>query len=249
LIELLTVIAIIAILAAMLMPTFSRAREMARRASCSSNMKQLGLGFLQYTQDYDERYPKAGNWQAWGNGGHWVGGTNGTGDNGDGGALADLVAPFKARDDARALVEKGAIYPYTKSVQIYVCPSSRDGQKTGLSYSMNCTLSGQSNFSVQSDSEVVLLVDEAYPSDGYFWAPRPKDKDFDKSTDQLTQIHNGGGNILFCDGHVKFYPFGRFAAGDSTDATTGAASQAVKQATTGQPRFYDSDSTASCTFN
>ena len=54
LIELLVVIAIIAILAAILFPVFARARENARRASCSSNMKQIGLGWLQYAQDYDE---------------------------------------------------------------------------------------------------------------------------------------------------------------------------------------------------
>ncbi len=57
LIELLVVIAIIAILAAILFPVFARARENARRASCQSNMKQIGLGILQYAQDYDERYP------------------------------------------------------------------------------------------------------------------------------------------------------------------------------------------------
>ncbi len=54
LIELLVVIAIIAILAAILFPVFARARENARRASCSSNLKQIGLGWLQYAQDYDE---------------------------------------------------------------------------------------------------------------------------------------------------------------------------------------------------
>jgi prepilin-type N-terminal cleavage/methylation domain-containing protein/prepilin-type processing-associated H-X9-DG protein len=57
LIELLVVIAIIAILAAILFPVFARARENARRASCSSNLKQIGLGIMQYTQDYDERFP------------------------------------------------------------------------------------------------------------------------------------------------------------------------------------------------
>ncbi len=55
LIELLVVIAIIAILAAILFPVFSRARENARRSSCQSNLKQIGLGLMQYTQDYDER--------------------------------------------------------------------------------------------------------------------------------------------------------------------------------------------------
>jgi prepilin-type N-terminal cleavage/methylation domain-containing protein len=57
LIELLVVIAIIAILAAILFPVFAQAREKARAISCVSNMKQLGLAFAQYTQDYDECNP------------------------------------------------------------------------------------------------------------------------------------------------------------------------------------------------
>ena len=55
LIELLVVIAIIAILAAILFPVFARARENARRASCQSNLKQISLAALQYSQDYDEQ--------------------------------------------------------------------------------------------------------------------------------------------------------------------------------------------------
>ena len=59
LIELLVVIAIIAILAAILFPVFARARENARRSSCQSNLKQIGLGIIQYVQDYDEKLPYA----------------------------------------------------------------------------------------------------------------------------------------------------------------------------------------------
>ena len=54
LIELLVVIAIIAILAAILFPVFGRARENARRTSCISNARQLGLAVLQYASDYDD---------------------------------------------------------------------------------------------------------------------------------------------------------------------------------------------------
>lgn len=57
LIELLVVIAIIAILAAILFPVFAKVREKARQTTCLNNEKQIGLGVLQYIQDYDETFP------------------------------------------------------------------------------------------------------------------------------------------------------------------------------------------------
>jgi prepilin-type N-terminal cleavage/methylation domain-containing protein/prepilin-type processing-associated H-X9-DG protein len=57
LIELLVVIAIIAILAAILFPVFAKAREKARQISCASNLRQIGIGLIQYVQDNDENYP------------------------------------------------------------------------------------------------------------------------------------------------------------------------------------------------
>jgi len=60
LIELLVVIAIIAILAAILFPVFARAREAARKTSCTSNMKQFGTAFQMYISDYDQRFPMGG---------------------------------------------------------------------------------------------------------------------------------------------------------------------------------------------
>lgn len=57
LVELLVVVAVIGLLAGLLFPVFARARENARRASCASNLHQIGLGFQQYAQDYDERLP------------------------------------------------------------------------------------------------------------------------------------------------------------------------------------------------
>jgi prepilin-type N-terminal cleavage/methylation domain-containing protein/prepilin-type processing-associated H-X9-DG protein len=61
LIELIVVIAIIAILSAILFPVFAAAREKARQVTCNSNLKQLGVAFFGYIQDYDETYPPANN--------------------------------------------------------------------------------------------------------------------------------------------------------------------------------------------
>jgi prepilin-type N-terminal cleavage/methylation domain-containing protein/prepilin-type processing-associated H-X9-DG protein len=76
LIELLVVIAIIAILAAILFPVFAKAREKARQSSCLSNVKQLMLAFMQYKQDYDEKWPSmywgGANWEPAASG--WWGG-------------------------------------------------------------------------------------------------------------------------------------------------------------------------------
>jgi len=72
LIELLVVIAIIAILAAILFPVFARARENARKSSCQSNLKQIALGWMQYTQDYDEMNP----YMQWTNNGNTILGRN-----------------------------------------------------------------------------------------------------------------------------------------------------------------------------
>jgi prepilin-type N-terminal cleavage/methylation domain-containing protein/prepilin-type processing-associated H-X9-DG protein len=65
LIELLVVIAIIAVLAAIIYPLFARARESGRRASCLSNLRQIGLAVAMYVDDYDGCYPNTGDPYLW----------------------------------------------------------------------------------------------------------------------------------------------------------------------------------------
>ena len=98
LIELLVVIAIIAILAAILFPVFQKVRENARRASCQSNMKQLGLAYVQYEQDADEKLP--------------------SGNIVSGGCGSSGTSPCPGTERGWA----GSIYPFVKAVGVYKCP-------------------------------------------------------------------------------------------------------------------------------
>jgi prepilin-type N-terminal cleavage/methylation domain-containing protein/prepilin-type processing-associated H-X9-DG protein len=219
LIELLVVIAIIALLAAILFPVFARARENARRTSCLSNMKQLGLGFLQYKQDYDERLPLAGNYQGWAKGAHWVSGPDNT----------PLVSGNPLVPTAQADVEKGAIFPYIKSDQLYICPSqSAEMRGIGISYSMNCAISGINDSVINEPTLIILLVDEKQPNDGYFWATNNVN-----STDSRTEVHNEAGNMLFVDGHAKSFPKDRF----NLSGSSGLTNKALQ--TSGEIRFHD----------
>ncbi|RYX81194.1 DUF1559 domain-containing protein [bacterium] len=104
LIELLTVIALIAILSSMLMPSLSRARESARRTVCVSNLRQIGMAVAMYTGDYDETYPLP------------VSVVN----------YEDPTLPARCNPVPVPVNWGDLLYPYTKSAQIFRCPSSGD---------------------------------------------------------------------------------------------------------------------------
>ncbi|MEI6499426.1 MAG: DUF1559 domain-containing protein [Armatimonadota bacterium] len=137
LIELLVVIAIIAILAAILFPVFAKAREKARQSACLSNMKQIGLGLMSYTADYDGVYPLA------------------------------YYYPFGTSGATGYMHISGMLRPYIKSDQLWVCNSDAnkglaptnpglDIQAPKISYCPNELLMGRPkvNFKVVGDSEL-----------------------------------------------------------------------------------------------
>jgi prepilin-type N-terminal cleavage/methylation domain-containing protein/prepilin-type processing-associated H-X9-DG protein len=190
LIELLVVIAIIALLAAILFPVFARARENARKSSCLNNLKQLAVGFMQYTQDFDEFLPHAGGYSAPVDSGQWVVTPSPVG------TACSTTAPCRP--------ELGSIYSYVKNMQVYICPSDSNGRTRRLSYSMNSlcaggspTYFGKSLAEATRPAQTIFLVDEGLTlNDGYFV--------YGSASDIPSFIHLDGANNAYLDGHVKW---------------------------------------------
>ena len=211
LIELLVVIAIIAILAAILFPVFARARENARRASCQSNCKQIGLGMMQYLQDYDEKYPI--NMY----GGYTSASPQTQNDTNMPGAKFNSYNSSGA-SFGKFITWMDCIHPYVKSMQIYVCPSSTDA--TVSSYGYSGTVGGSTAdwatggaiandtpiaaSAIAQTSNTLLLMDwnspyhaGIHPATYNAWRNDPAQK-------ARVNPHLEGTNVIFADGHVKW---------------------------------------------
>ena len=190
LIELLVVIAIIAILAAILFPAFARARENARRASCQSNLKQIGLGVAQYTQDYDEMMPYQ--------------------------VSSDVVYFMDPAAAGWAPNFFYQIQPYIKNTQVYLCPSGKRLTVANLSetsYLINGVLTktaGGAARSVASIPEVSSVIQiQDYVAAGIYSSEAPTRNSASKFIYWQYDVnysnnHFDGGNLLFADGHVKW---------------------------------------------
>ena len=212
LIELLVVIAIIAILAAILFPVFAKAREKARAASCLSNCKQMGLGLLQYAQDYDEHIAYCEmNIAGW-TSGRWI-------DRNDGSRLGYF-----------AWCE--AIGPYCKNEQVMFCPSSTDSTyvpspaRVKTDYVYNGHLSNMAMGTVTGPASTLWFGDLGYASGN---APNGSGTYLENyaggrsglattHTDTVwhSKRHNDGGNYCYVDGHAKWH--------GTTDAVLGQVS-------------------------
>jgi len=200
LIELLVVIAIIAILAAILFPVFAKAREKARQASCSSNLKQIGLAAMAYVQDYDETY-----------------------------AAASWAEPSSKLMNNCGFLETyftEYLEPYTKNSQVFICPSDSDANNSGSpcrwpglkrSYNMNVNLvgggGGIKTAAIDDVSGTIYMSDSgAGPYFGiggrwygyYSGVQAGEAETWNAPYYWVSYRHSEGSNVMYADGHVKW---------------------------------------------
>jgi len=218
LIELLVVIAVIAILAAILFPVFAQVREKARQASCASNLKQLGLAWIMYTEDYDEQACPTYYFLP--------------------GGVGQNEWDFDEPSYATGTFTPGLLDPYMKSGPVHQCPSwtgngSYVGPYTGYAY--NASYIG-SDFpystsatttppypvnkygppatlaQIQYPTSTVVFADAAYllpspPSGPYAtsYLRSPNDEAYASNCGYADFRHAGKTvvNACYVDGHVK----------------------------------------------
>jgi len=231
--ELLAVIAVMVILAAMLLPSLSRAKEAARNVNCLSNLRQLQLCWVMYAEDYAGVFVP-NDWIA----------TEGSG----GASARDFEQTSWCDGDARtdttvSNIQTGLLYPYNTSAMIYHCPSDRstiedaDGnllaQLRTRSYNMSQSVNSYglttnteylppapvdavqpcfSDFSSITNpppSQLFVFIDENEVTleDDQFGFPCPGCYNMYKNWwwDMPSNRHSQGANLSFADGHVEHW--------------------------------------------
>ena len=211
LLEILVVVAIIALLSAILFPAFARARQKARDTNCLSNMKQIGLGVLQYVQDYDETWPIF---------------------------YAYNSSPASGNPGHKGIELE--LQPYTKSLQIFKCPNDVGGPTVASDGDCALDAAKQESYAAcygssyrftsgafsvvagESSANNAPLLTTALVRDSMFQVPAQtrvlRDEmlpwfgpEFDAGGTKYGYVptyyhewHPTGGSFLFADGHAKF---------------------------------------------
>lgn len=178
LVELLVVIALIAILAALLLPALARAKEKGRQTLCASDLYQIVVAALMYADDNDGRFPA-----------QLADGLPVRAVGGDGGNYYDLLMP------------------HLGNPLVWLCPSTRDGPGRLMSYHMNgfiITTNGLLASSITQPSNT-LLIGESGQGTRWDSAYLRPDQEGGYLYDRPQLHHSGGGNATFVDGHVQWH--------------------------------------------
>lgn len=204
LIELMVVIAIIAIVASILLPAISRSKEKGRQINCLNNMRQIGLAFRLYHGDFNDLFPAPGSKQRYGPQPEdwiwWQYGRNIT--NSSIARYLDGFNPkmFTCPTDREAfdLQGKGALpdspYRYSYSLTSHDLKGERNiGMATIITVERKVYPYRASM--ILNPSDKIMLAEESRAT--------VNDPRFVPSDDKLADRHNGRCNVLFADGHIK----------------------------------------------
>ena len=194
LIELLVVIAIIAILSAILFPVFSQAREKARQTACLSNCRQIGMAFMQYSQDNDECLPLS----------------------------TDSGRPVSWTVTMQPYIKNTQVYRCPDDTSPY-WDTPLSGNYRLSSYFLNDWLAGTLKYTnlatIQSPAKVIYVSESAPAKTGdhfhpFLWTADPERvggpsaSAFNTATNQTLELmltqHQGGMNNVYADGHAKW---------------------------------------------
>lgn len=188
LIELLVVIAIIAVLVAILFPLFITVKQKAHETKCASNLRQIGMATSMYMGDNGSRYP-----------------------------------PYMVNPDAQEGNWYAIVRKYARSTLLTACPADpylKKGDRQTYGYWWNAYLNNWSGLPAvrlvlppPTESMIVYKKSTVYLMDGLMWGSQflgqhnwwgpPTSWIVTKETSEAEIRHNGGANVLFCDGHVK----------------------------------------------
>ncbi|MBC8134333.1 MAG: prepilin-type N-terminal cleavage/methylation domain-containing protein [Fibrella sp.] len=181
LVELLSVLAILALLMAILFPVLSNSRKSSYKATCQANLHTVGQTVRLYVDDYDGNWPDSQVWSTWNR--------------------ADTAFPKSSR----------GTFPRLMGCPSVTVPADRkdfiEGRGDIAGYTSNANISERTDDKFIYPATTVTFLDaaldviRAYGPDPYIdttWNPYPY------NVEKGYERHNGGANYLFFDGHVKW---------------------------------------------